>query len=320
LKIALCFVALFTLFLGQPALADGWPARPVHLIVPYPPGGNVDLTARIVADRLQEVYGQSFVVENRPGAGGMIAAGYVAKAKSDGYTLLVAPNGPVLYSPLIFGRDTYNWRKDFAPIGSITFTSLVLQVNSNLGINSVEELFALAKRRPGALNMASPGVGTQNHMISELLQRDTGAKWSTIQYNGNAPATTDLLGGHVDFNFDQLTVAKQYADNKQLQRLAVTSAKRIPAMPDVPTLVELGYEDAVAETFTGLFAPADTPQDVLDSLASTLKTMLDDKDVIARFETMGTEARAMSRDEFADYLADNYEKWSKVIEEANIKQ
>ncbi|HCA25826.1 MAG TPA: twin-arginine translocation pathway signal [Pseudomonas sp.] len=320
MRIALCFAILFSLLIGPPAFAGTWPDRPVHLIVPYPPGGNVDLTARIVADRMQEHYGQPFVVENRPGAGGMIAGAYVAKADNDGYTLFVAPNGPVLFSPLIFGRDTYNWREDFAPIGSITFTSLVLQVNSKLGVNNVDELFALAKQDPDALNMASPGVGTQNHMVSELLQRSVGAEWSTIQYSGNAPATTDLLGGHVDFNFDQLTVAKQYLESEQLQRLAVTSANRLPALPDVPTLVELGYEDAVAETFTGLFAPAGTPQDILNDLSSSLTEMLGNDDVIARFDTMGAEARAMRRDDFNAYLASNYEKWSRVIEEANIKQ
>lgn len=320
MKIALWFTILFSLLAGSSAFADSWPSRPVHLIVPYPPGGNVDLTARIVADRMQEHYGQPFVVENRPGAGGMIAGAYVAKAKNDGYTLLVAPNGPVLFSPLIFGRDTYNWREDFNPIGSITFTSLVLQVNSKLGVNSAKELFELAKNKPGELNMASPGVGTQNHMVSEMLQRSTGAQWSTIQYSGNAPATTDLLGGHVDFNFDQLTVAKQYVNSDQLQRLAVTSAKRQPALPDVPTLVELGYEDAIAETFTGLFAPDGTPEEVLDSLSSTLIDMLGTEETIARFDTMGTEARAMSRSDFTEYLTSNYDKWSKVIEEADISQ
>lgn len=320
MKIALCFTILFSLLTGTCAFADSWPSRPVHLIVPYPPGGNVDLTARIVADRMQEHYGQPFVVENRPGAGGMIAGAYVAKAKNDGYTLFVAPNGPVLFSPLIFGRDTYNWRDDFEPIGSITFTSLVLQVNRKLGVTSAKELFDLAKSKPGELNMASAGVGTQNHMVSELLQRITGAQWSTIQYGGNAPATTDLLGGHVDFNFDQLTIAKQYVDSDQLQRLAVTSAKRLPALPDVPTLVELGYGDVVAETFTGLFAPDGTPEEILTSLSDTLTEMLGTEEVIARFDTMGAEARAMVREQFSEYLSENYVKWSKIIEEADIRQ
>lgn len=320
MKITRWLTLLLSVLASGYAFADSWPSRPVHLIVPYPPGGNVDLTARVVADRMQEHFGQPFVVENRPGAGGMIAGGYVANAKKNGLTLLISPSGPVLFSPLIFGRDTYNWRKDFAPIGPITFTPLVLQVNSMLGVSSTKDLFDLAMSKPGQLNMASPGLGTQNHMISELLQRSTGAQWSTIQYGGNAPATIALLGGRVDFNFDQLTVAKQYVNSDQLRRLAVTSAKRQPALPDVPTLVEAGYDGAIAETFTDLFAPAGTPAEILNRLSDALTQMLGNEETIARFDAMGAEARVMSPEQFTRYLSENYDKWSKVIEEAEIRQ
>ncbi|WP_018718116.1 Bug family tripartite tricarboxylate transporter substrate binding protein [Arhodomonas aquaeolei] len=295
-----------------------WPDKPVQLVVPYPPGGNVDFNARIIADRLEKEFGQPFVVENRPGAGGMIAASHVINAKSDGYTLFVAPNGPVLFSPLLFRKDNYFWKDDFAPIGSISFVPLVLQVNPELGVDSAEALFEKAKANPGELTMASPGAGTQNHLISEMMQRLLDTEWLTVQYAGNAPATTDLLGGRVDFNFDQYTVARQYINSGKLKALAVTSPERLPSLPNVPTLKELGYPDAVTETFTGLFGPAGTPDEVVDKLNAALEKILNDPAVEEKFETAGADARAMDVDEFKAFLNEQYERWATLIREADI--
>ncbi|AFT69640.1 Twin-arginine translocation pathway signal [Alloalcanivorax dieselolei B5] len=300
------------------AHAADWPSKPVHLVVPYPPGGNVDLAARIISDSLEKEFGQPFVVENRAGAGGMIAASHVARAKPDGYTLFVAPNGPVLFSPLLFRKDTYFWRNDFSPIGSISFVPLVLQINPELKVDSAKALFEKAKAQPGELIMASPGAGTQNHLISEMMQRLLGTEWLTVHYKGNAPATTDLLGGRVDFNFDQLSVAKQYITSGKLKALAVTSPERLPTLPDVPTLKELGYEQAVSETFTGLFAPAGTPEGIVDTLNQALDKILADPDVIKKFDTAGTEARAMTVPAFQDFLEQQYERWSTLIKENDI--
>ena len=270
------FTVLFLLLGLATGAQAAWPEKPVHLVVPYPPGGNVDLAARIVADGLEKEFGQPFVVENRPGAGGMIAASYVVKSDKDGYTLFVAPNGPVLFSPLLFRKDNYFWKDDFAPIGSISFVTLVLQANPELGLDSAEALFDYAKKHPGELAMASPGAGTQNHLISEMMQRLLHTEWLTVHYKGNAPATTDLLGGRVDFNFDQYTVAKQYINSGKLKALAVTSPERMESLPDVPTLKELGYSDAVSETFTGLFGPAGMPEDVVNELNAALKKILNE--------------------------------------------
>ncbi len=309
--------ALLFLCLAGGAQA-AWPEKPVHLVVPYPPGGNVDLAARIVAEGLEKEFGQPFVVENRAGAGGMIAASHVINAKADGYKLFVAPNGPVLFSPLLFRKNNYFWKDDFAPIGSISFVPLVLQVNPELGVNSAEELFEMAKARPGELAMASPGAGTQNHLVSEMMQRLLDTEWLTVHYKGNAPATTDLLGGRVDFNFDQLTVAKQYLASGKLEVLAVTSPERLEELPKVPTLKELGYEDAVSQTFTGLFAPAGTSEEIVDRLNQALEKVLTDPGVVKKFETAGAEARAMSVADFQQFLQTEYDRWSTLIRDANI--
>src|SRR5690606_4080791 len=194
----------------------------------------------------------TFIVENKPGAGGLIAGETVARAKPDGYTLFMAANGPLLFSPIIFNRPAYQWDKDFDPISSVSMTPMVLQVKPSLPVNSFQELVDYAKQHPKELNMASPGAGTSNHLISERLQEMTDAAWTTIHYKGNAPATTDLLGGQVDFNFDQVSVALPYLKQAKLRALAVTSEQRVPSLPDVPTLEEAGLEGMTAYTFTGL--------------------------------------------------------------------
>lgn len=310
---------LFFLCLASGAQAS-WPEKPVHLIVPYPPGGNVDLAARIVADGLEAELGQPFVVENRPGAGGMMAADHVINSENDGYKLFVAPNGPVLFSPLLFNKDNYFWREDFTPIGSISFVPLVLQVNPELGVDTAEELFEKAQEHPGELTMASPGAGTQNHLISEMMQRLLETEWLTVQYKGNAPATTDLFGGRVDFNFDQYTVAKQYITSGKLDALAVSSPERLPSLPNVPTLKELGYSEAVTETFTGLFGPAGMPENVTQQLNSALESIINDPDVVTKFETAGAEARAMGINEFDAFLNEQYDRWAPLIRSAKIQR
>lgn len=315
LKLSLLLALLFPL----PASA-AWPEKPVKLVVPYPPGGNVDNAARIVADGLEQLLGQPFVIDNRAGAGGLIAGEYVKKSRPDGYTIFVAANGPLLFSPLILDRgDAYNWKKDFQTIGSISFTPMVLQVHPSLEAKNLRELFALAAQMGDRLLMASPGAGTSNHLTSELLQSVVGVKWTTVQYRGNAPATTDLLGGQVHFNFDQISVALPYIQAGKLRPLAVTSAKRIPSLPDVPTFQEQGFADFEAVTFTGLFAPAQTPAEVKKTLSTALAEILGRPDVIKRFTVMGSEARAMSPDAFFDYVSKEDAKWTAVIKQANIK-
>jgi tripartite-type tricarboxylate transporter receptor subunit TctC len=192
-------------------------------------------------------------------------------------------------------------------------------VHPSTPYRSMRELVEAAKAQPGAINMASPGAGTTNHLLSELLQTRTGAKWTTIHYKGNAPATTDLLGGQVQFNFDQLTVAQQHIRQGKLRGLAVTSSKRIPALPDVPTMDEAGYPGMGGTTFTGMFVPAATPKAVVDRLAQATAQVLGERAVVERFEAAGTQAQAMTPAEFTEYLRKEEALWLPIIRAANIK-
>lgn len=318
--ICLALAASLTLpALGHAQTAAAWPDKPVHLVLPYPPGGNVDNAARIISDQLQAELKQPFVVDNKPGAGGLIAGEFVAKAAPDGYTFFMGANGPILYSPTIFGRkDAYDWRKDFVPIGSVSFTPLVLQVNQAVPYKTFAEFMAAARKPGNKLTMASPGAGTTNHLVSEYLQRDSGAHWITVHYKGNAPATTDLLGGQVTFNFDQLSVALPFIQQGKTRALAVTSPKRLSQLPDVPTLEESGFKDFSAETFTGIVAPKGTPADVVSRLSAALDKVLADKAVQERFQTMGSQARAMSPQQFTQYLEKEDQRWMPIIKQANI--
>jgi tripartite-type tricarboxylate transporter receptor subunit TctC len=313
--------ALAALLAAGPAVAQTagpWPDRPVRLVVPYPPGGNVDTAARIVAEQLQGQLRQPFIVENKPGAGGMIAGESVAKATPDGYTYFMGANGPILFAPLIFRRNAYDWKKDFVPVGSVSFTPLVLQVHPSTPYRTFDELIAAGKAPGASLTMASPGAGTTNHLLSEYLQGLTGAKWTTVHYKGNAPATTDLLGGQVNFNFDQLSVALPYIQQGRTRALAVTSAKRMPQLPAVQTLQEAGFRDFTAETFTGILAPAGTPREIVAAFSAALNRALAEKAVQQKFDGLGAEARAMTPEQFAQYLKKEDDTWSPIIRKAGI--
>jgi tripartite-type tricarboxylate transporter receptor subunit TctC len=291
----------------------------VRLVVPYPPGGNVDGAARIVANKLQEKLGQPVVIENKAGAGGLIAGEMVAKSPPDGYTLFVGANGPILFAPEITGKHPYEWSKDFVPVSTISLTPLVLQVHPSVTAQTLKEFFELAKRDPGKLNMASPGPGTTNHLLSELLQSTANVSWTTVHYKGNAPATNDLIAGHVQFNFDQISVALPFLKEGRTHALAVTGTKRAHWIPDVPTFAELGYQDVVGQTFTALMAPAGTPASIIARLNAALTEVLRDKDVIEKFDLLGAEAVAMSPDETRKYLSSEGATWMPIVRKANIK-
>jgi tripartite-type tricarboxylate transporter receptor subunit TctC len=301
------------------ALAQAWPSKPIRLVVPYPPGGNVDVAARIVAPGLQAALGQPIIVENRAGAGGMIAGEHVARSAPDGYTFFFTANGPLLFSPLTFGKSPYQWDKDFVPVTSVSFTPLVLQVNAGVPVKTFGELLALTNQQPDKVTMASPGAGTTNHLVSELLQARTGAKWVTVHYKGNAPATQDLLAGQVQFNFDQVSVSLPYIQDGRLRPIAVTTAKRVKSLPNVPTLIELGAGDFTATTFTGIVAPTGTPQAIVDRVYQAMAKTVVDKDVVARFDKLGAEVRAMTPADFSAHLRKEYDTWAPVIRKINIK-
>jgi tripartite-type tricarboxylate transporter receptor subunit TctC len=312
-------MAIAAVLAGQATAAEPYPSRNVRLIVPYPPGGNVDSAARIIADKLQEKLGKPFIVENKAGAGGLIAGEAFAKSENDGYNLFVGANGPVLFAPIINKRDAYQWKRDFVPITTISMTPLVLEVNPTVQAKSAKEFFDLVKREPGKMTMASPGPGTTNHLLSELAQSSLGLQWLTVHYRGNAPATNDLIGGQVQFAFDQVSVGLQYIKSSMVRALAVTSPHRVTSLPDVPTFAELGYKDFDAQTFTGLFAPAGTPAEIVARLHDTMVEVLKDPSVKDKFDKLGAEAVAMTPAEFTAYLDHEDAKWTPVVRAANIK-
>ena len=313
--LAACAVAVF----ATAALAQSqWPDKPVRLIVPYPPGGNVDSAARIITDRLAAIFNQQFLVENKAGAGGLIAGEFVARSAPDGYTFFVGANGPILFAPLIFKRDVYHWKKDFVPVSSVSFTSLVLQVNPSTPHKTVAQLLEAGRNPAVKLSMASPGAGTTNHLLSELVQEQSGAKWLTVQYKGNAPATSDLLGGQVDFNFDQVSVALPFIKDGRTRALAVSSPKRLSQLPDVPTLQEAGFKGLTAETFTGVLAPKGTPPEIVKRLSDALQKLLAEKGVQDKFAGLGAESRGSPPEQFTEYLTAEDERWTPIIKKINI--
>ena len=305
------------LMLCATAAAQQWPQKAVRLVVPFPPGGNVDIAARIVGNRFQDILGQAFVVENRPGAGGMIAGDFVAAAAPDGYTYFVGANGPLLFSPVINGRANFDWRTSFVAVGAISFTPLVLQVHPSVDAKSVKELIELAKKRD--LFMASGGQGSTNHLVSELLQTLTGAKWTTVTYKGNAPALTALMSGEVQFSFEQVSVALPLLRDGKSRALAVTSRKRFGQLPEVPSFEEQGFKDFEAVTWTGLFGPARTPAPVVTRLNEVMRAVVQEADIAKKFTDLGSDVRALNPQEFTDYVNLENDRWVPVIKRANIK-
>jgi tripartite-type tricarboxylate transporter receptor subunit TctC len=305
--------------LMQPAAAQQWPARAVKVVVPYPAGGNVDGAARIIANRLQEILGQPFIIDNRAGAGGLIAGEMFAKSAPDGYTLFIGANGPVLFAPEINKRDAYNWKRNFLPVTSISMTPLVLEVHPTLPAKNLKEFLDLARKDPGKLTLASPGAGTTNHLLSELMQSTLGLEWLTVHYRGNAPAINDLIGGQVQFALDQISVGLPYIKSGMVRALAVTGSHRASWIPDVPTFAELGYKELDGQTFTGLFLPAGTPAEIVTRLHDTVATILKDPAIIEKFNVLGAEAVAMTPAEFTAYLEREDAKWIPVVRKANIK-
>ena len=317
MKLAVLFAA--AMMLASPALAQKWPDKPVKLIVPYPPGGNVDTAARIVAPGMQELLGQPVVVENKPGAGGLIAGEFVAKSPADGYTLFFTANSPLLHAPIIFRRAAYHWEKDFVAVSSVSFTPIVLQVHPSVQAKSVKELLDLARGQPGKLAMSTPSAGTTNHLLSEMMQGTTGVSWLTVHYKGNAPATTAMLAGEVQMGFDQVSVALPYIKQGRMRALAVTTEKRVASLPDVPTFAEAGVKNMEAATFTAIVAPAGTPKEAVARLYEVMSRVLVEKTVLERFDGIGAEARATAPDALTTYFRNEYNKWTPVIQKADIK-
>jgi tripartite-type tricarboxylate transporter receptor subunit TctC len=299
--------------------AQQFPSKPITLVVPYAPGGNVDISARVLQAGIGESLGQPIIIENRPGAGGLIAGDYVARSAPDGHTLFVGSNASILLGPMTMPKPPYQWDKVFAPVSSLAVATNMLLVTPKLPVKTVTELIDYAKKNPGKLTLATSSGASINHFLAELLKLKTGITWTEVHYRGNAPAINDLMAGHVDVGLMQLTDSRQHIESGTLRALAVLGPKRAPAVPDVPSIVEAGLPDVQGITFNGLFAPKDTPPAVIDKLSTAIRAALEKKEVIAKLGDLGSEARGSTPQEFTKFLADETAKWTDVMKKANIK-
>jgi tripartite-type tricarboxylate transporter receptor subunit TctC len=300
------------------ALAAPYPERPVKIIVPFAPAGPTDIMARILGQNLGDALGGNVIVENRPGASGNIGIGYVAHAEADGYTLLVSSSAYVV-NPSLFARIPYDPFKDFAPITELGTTPNVIVVSPKLGINSIAELFARARAKPDELNYASPGAGTTPHLSAELLKIVGHVEITHVPFSGAAPAIQALLAGTTQMAVSALPAALPFVQSGELKGLAVTGEHRWIDLPDVPTMIELGYKDFVAETAQFFFAPAATPPDIVNRLAAKSMDLLKKPEVIRQLRDNGYEVAAHGSEALSRYIESEVPKWRDVIAKAGIK-
>jgi tripartite-type tricarboxylate transporter receptor subunit TctC len=300
--------------------AQSWPERPVRFIVPYPPGGNADLVGRVVAQALEQKLHQTFIIENKSGGGGVIAGQAVANSPPDGYTYFFTANGPILFAPELVKERPYSWNKDFETVATVSFTPLIVLINQKSPINSFKEFIEHAQAAGGKTNFASAGMGSSNHLLGEYMEKQLNLKWTTVQYRGTAPAMNDLIGGHADFSIDQVNSASPFIKSGAVRALAVSSEHRWPALPDVPTMTELGYPKFVASTFTVVMAPAQTPKAVIAKLNASLAEVVRDPAVSQRIEALGSEINVLSPEKSAAFLAEESAKWTPVVRELAARQ
>jgi len=311
--------SLFLATLISPCLAQQFPSRPVTLVGPYAAGGNVDISTRILQAGIGDALGQPIIIENRPGAGGTIAGDYVARSTPDGHTLFVGSNGPIMLGPMTMPKPPYRWDSAFAPVSSLAVATNMLLVRPTLPVKTVAELVDYAKKNPGKLTLATSSSASINHFLGELLKLKTGITWTEVHYRGNAPAINDLVAGHVDVGFQQLTDSRQHIEAGRLRALAVLGPKRVAAIPDIPTIVEAGYPDVQGITFNGLFAPKATPPAVVEKLSAVIRASLEKKFVVDKLAELGSDARGSTPAEFTKFLEQESAKWADVMKQANIK-
>jgi len=297
---------------GALAQSRAWPARPLRLVVPYPPGGPTDIVARLVGMKLSERLGQPLVVENRPGAGGNLGAEAVARAAPDGYTLLVATTAHAINMTL-FRKPGYQTQSDFAPVSLLTRGPLVLVTAPATPANSVAELIALARARPGQLSFASSGNGQSTHLAAELFDSMAGIRMTHVPYKGSAPALTDVMSGQATVMFDTMLSAMPFVRDGRLKALAITGASRSPAAPQLPTIAQAGLPGYEASAWNALLAPAGTPPEVIDTLSQALRTVLAQPEVRERFAAQGFAAEWTAPADTARFLGEEIAKWGKVV-------
>ena len=319
MKLHIAISAVCALALALPAAAQTYPAKPIRIIVPYAAGGNTDLTARAIAEKLTDAYKRQVIVDNRPGGATNIGSDAVAKAAPDGYTLLMGGAANAINMSL-FKKLPYDTLRDFEPIALCVKGANVLAIHPSLPAKNTKEFIALAKAQPGKLNFASSGLGSSNQMAGELLKMMTGINIVHVPYKGNAPAITDLLGGHVEMIFSGVPAVQPHMQSGRIRGIAIGSLKRFPAVPDLPTFDESGVKGYEATTWFGLLAPAKTPKEILTRLNADVDRAIKSPDVRDRFVSDGLEPMGGSAESFGKFIRAEIDKYAKVIKAAGIKK
>lgn len=304
--------------LAQVAAAQSYPTKPVRLVVPYPPGGPTDFVGRAVAAKLTELLGQQMVVDNRPGAGTVIASEMIARAAPDGYNLLFGTGGGTFLAPLILPKVPYDPQKDYASVAMLVMSPQVLVVHPSVGANSVKELIAVAKAKAGQLNFSSVGTGTSPHLGGELFKSLAGVDIVHVPYKGTAAGMTDLIAGRVQLAFSSIPTVLTHVQGGRLRMLGTGGTKRSPALPDTPPIADTlpGFE---LVTWYALFAPAGTPAAIVNRLNTETAKVLKDADIQKRFGEQGLETTIMTPQELKRYTENDVSRWSRLIKAANIK-
>lgn len=319
IRLLLLFVCLIGLPAAPPAAAADYPVRAIRLVVPFAPGGGTDVLGRIIAQRLQEQWGQPVVIENQPGASGGTGTRAVAKAESDGYTLLMASTGALMAAAAALSPEgQFDVTKFFAPITAVAAPPYLLVINPKVAANSTAELIALARARPKSLSFGSSGIGTASHLSGVLFQKDAKIELLNVPYKGTGPAVNDLLGGRIDMMFSPSTTVQALIDGGKLKALATTGTRRSKFFPDVPTVAEGGLPGYQSVGWFGLLAPARTPRDIVDKLNKAVVAIMAMQDVKDHMAKLGAEPEPQTPDEFARYINTDIAKWGALVKEQNI--
>ena len=314
----LCALALFDLA-GAHAVAQPYPNRPVSIVVPYPAGGSVDVVARLIAQKLNERFGQNFIVENRGGgASGAVGASYVARATPDGYTLMLTASIHII-TPFLNKSLPYDAVKDFAPVTLVAAGPLIVSTTPNMPVSSLKELFELVRKDPNKYTFATSSFGSAGHLVVELLKRDAGVDTLVIPYKGTAPLLTDIMGGQVQLTADPMASSLPLARSGKIKALAVTAMKRVAAAPDIPTIAESGMTGFDFQSWYGLWGPKGLPADIAATLQAEVVQVLALPEVKERLAVLGFEAIGSTTAEFAKYIDDEAAKYERIIRDAKIK-
>lgn len=314
-----CLVTAFVAALAPSSHAQGYPSKPIRIVVPYPAGGTSDILARSIGQKLSESLSQPVVVENKPGANGNVGAEFVARSAPDGYTLLLADIGALAISPSVYPKLPFDPAKDFAPVTMVAYSPHILVVHPSVPAGSVKELVALAKAKPGKLNFAISGVGGAPHLAGVDFALRTGVDWAYIPYKGGSQAIADVAGGQADVTLNGMLATYPLVQGGKLKLLAVSSAKRMSAIPDVPTIAESGLPGFETGSWQGVVAPAGTPRDVVTKLNSEIGRIVTTPEMRDKLGVQGADVRTNTSDEFTTFIKSEMSKWAKVVKDANVK-